>query len=256
MEKFYVSGSTSFIALYVQRALIDFGYELILLDRTFVDYPEKCLANEKFLVGSTLLYFGWYSNKNEDYKYSDLNYLWLERATKAINYAQIRGMKIVIPGSCAEYLTSNDFPYVQSKRSLLDRLKNSQIDYLWPRIFYTFSCEEQRPRILRLANNSYLSGQTLTLKSAQDAQDYIEVRDVALQITKALQLKMSGEIDIGTGIINKTYNLINKTYPKLNITFAEATSPFENKNTTLRAKVNSKLFEYKNSYTFRYFEGE
>lgn len=255
MERVYVSGSTSFISTYVQRALVDFGYQVKALNRSFVDEPDQIDVDEKCLDGAILLYFGWYSNREDDYQHSVANFLWLERATKAIVFAKKRGMKIVIPGSSAEYLNSSNSPYAQSKRRLLDRLTESEIDFLWPRIFYAFSIEDLRPRIVRQASKSDESRRSLTLRSTYDAQDYVDVKDVALQIAKALNLRISGEIDIGSGQIHKTYDLVKRAFPKLSIVVTEEIPSDVPRYSIPTASVNPKLFDYSKSYTFQFFKG-
>lgn len=251
----YISGSTSFISTYVQRALVDFGYQVKALNRAFVDKPDQLDVDKRFLDGAILLYFGWYSNREDDYQHSVTNFLWLERATKAIDFAKKRGMKIVIPGSSAEYLNSSNSPYVQSKRTLLDRLRESEINFLWPRIFYAFSIEDLRPRIVRQASKSYVSRRSLTLRSAYDAQDYVEVKDVAVQIAKALNQQMSGEIDIGSGQIHKTYDLVRRAFPKLSIVITEENPSDVPRYSIVTANVNPKLFDYDKSHTFQFFKG-
>lgn len=255
MEKVYVSGASSFICKYVQKEMFDIGYDVKLLNRSFVDNPEQSEINLSSLEGSILLFFGWHSNRNVDYQLSNANFVWLERATKAIEFAHMRGMKIVIPGSSGEYLTSNETPYIQSKRKLLVRLQAIAGNYLWPRIFYAFSSSELRPTVMRQALERHSSKSILTLRSFHDSQDYIEVRDAAFQIAKALQLQLQGEIDIGSGVIHKTYDLVKKSFPELSVVFSENSSFSRDSKKIISAKVDSRLFEYGESHTFRYFEG-
>ena len=62
MEKVYISGSSSFIGKYVQKELLEIGYEVEELSRSFVDNPDQSEFGTKCLEGSILLYFGWQSN--------------------------------------------------------------------------------------------------------------------------------------------------------------------------------------------------
>jgi nucleoside-diphosphate-sugar epimerase len=250
MHSIFILGGTGFVGRHLINDFLENDITFVQLPKSIVDQPQLV---EKYLEVNgrkTLVYLGWSSNSQPNYRHSVENYKWLNRTKNIIDFVKSYDIKLVIPGSCAEYMVDDKSPYVQSKRMLLDYLKSTEIDYLWPRIFYAFSKEDLRPGIMKEAHLQVLGNSRIKIAHSADAQDYIEIRDVARQINMAIKQEFTGELDVGSGKLHLTSELLKCAFPDLQIDFGRKPIGVQN---IYKAKVDSNLFKYEGSFTFQYF---
>lgn len=210
--KFMILGHTGFLGSMLVKKLEHEGSSVQILSRSFPydNLEVKGILNED--EERTLISTAWISNRNMNYQASQLNYEWLARHRDIITFCKGNQFKLVLPGSCLEYVPDSKSPYVCSKRDLLEFLREamSQNQFLWLRYFYIFSNEFRRPRLMREALESKDVGMQFRVGEPYLKHDYIEIRDAVRQTFYHIQKFNGGVKDVGTGKLRTNLDLVSR----------------------------------------------
>lgn len=206
----FIYGYTSFLANALIETFKETNVEFFRLQRDFdfkssVDYAKKYPKTRNILVS-----MAWTSNRSNDYQVSEDNMFWISRSLEMAEWCRRHNFELMIPGSCLEYSDQAQSNYVVAKRALYNAIVDSDygITFYWPRIFYAFSVEYRRPRILKGALGAKESNRDFELRFPEEKHDYIEVSDVARQLKSMLDLSKTGTWDVGTGLLHSNKDLI------------------------------------------------
>ena len=118
-------------------------------------------------------------------------------------------------GTCSEYdlnygYLSESTPvkpqslYAGSKlafKSVLDQIgRTTGLETAWVRLFYQYGAYEDKRRVVPAVITSLLSNQKQKLTRGEQIRDYLHVEDVASAITAIFRKRLTGEVNIGSGI--------------------------------------------------------
>jgi nucleoside-diphosphate-sugar epimerase len=144
---------------------------------------------------------------------TEKNFLWASKSFELIsNTVQSSSAFVVSLGSCAEYewptigSISESTPlnprtkYGEAKKRLFEELKNSNLEFLWPRVFFMYDGFDQGGKFLNYLHNSYTNKIQPWIENPEMKVDYVNVHDVAEAICTLISLKCLGVFNIGTGV--------------------------------------------------------
>lgn len=151
---------------------------------------------------SAVINLAWAPTRHAQYEYDLANQIW---ATKSLEFALsvTRHCDHYITfGSAAELIPTVDTPYARAKRQLLKDMKESMPpgSWSWLRPQWVYSWNDRRPRLLAAARAAMESGYEFLPRTAGALHDFIEVTDVTDAAMLALNCKLTGELDIATGV--------------------------------------------------------
>jgi len=226
--KLFVTGATGFIGRAFCRIALERGHRVLSLCRnpnaslpkgteialgTLVETPWKQV--QKFSPDAAL-HLAWVATPGI-YLTSLENEIWLEQSKDWFLRLHEMGVHhIAGTGTCIEYAAStlplNEttsrldpvFPYSQAKAALFQWLKNGALESetvrSWFRVFYPYGPGEHSGRICSSLIAQLSTGKCLALRTPHSVKDYIFIDDVALAMCLALESKLPGAINIGTGL--------------------------------------------------------
>lgn len=206
----YIYGHTSFLAQALINNLGTDGIRYVEIPRTFDFEPSTQLPSVERGTRNVLVSMAWVSNRNSDYQDSVANDYWKSQSLRIAEWCERNKFELMIPGTCLEYSEQAQSEYVRAKKMLYNEIKRRglSVAFYWPRIFYAFSVEFMRPRVLREALIARQVGESFELKSPNEFHDYIEMKDVGHQLKSLLDLSLSGTWDIGSGILHSNRELV------------------------------------------------
>jgi hypothetical protein len=210
----YIYGYTSFLAQALINSLVTGGIKYVTIPRDFDFEPSTQLPRNKIGTRNVLVSMAWVSNRNNDYQDAEANYFWKSHSLKIAEWCERNNFELMIPGTCLEYAEQAQSEYVRAKKMLYNEIEKRglSVAFYWPRIFYAFSIEFKRPRVVREALIAREAGKSFELKSPNEYHDYIEIKDVAHQLKSLLDLSLSGTWDIGSGILHSNRELIESIF--------------------------------------------
>lgn len=225
--RIFATGATGFIGrafcLEAQRR----GHQILALVRnpgsqlppgveiavgSLVDTPWKQV--EKF-APDAVLHLAWIATPGE-YLHSAANYIWLEQSkTWFQNLIEIGIPCIAGAGTCIEYASSPDplredsslirpqYPYSFAKHSLCEWLtiqaERLNFNNTWFRVFHPYGPGEHEKRVCTSLIAQLKAGKPLLLRTPNSIKDYVFIDDVASGICQALESKLKGQVNIGSG---------------------------------------------------------
>jgi nucleoside-diphosphate-sugar epimerase len=176
------------------------------------------------LEPSAVLHIAWGRTGSSGYEHSDEHFRWYEASRDFADEARERGIWFGAVGSGADSADS-DTPmsaYRDAKMRLrvdLDGwLRAGEVALLRP--FHLFDAFELRPRVVR---DFLLRDRTAAfeIRNPQAAHDFIHVSDAAAGVGLATDARMSGVINVGTGIRRSVFQLLNSIEPDAGINPAD-----------------------------------
>lgn len=206
-----VTGHTGYIGQYVVARVKELGHTPVLVDPrhpiNISDVPEH------------LIYCSWQGIPN--YESID-HYNNVEPAFKFIEKMVRFGVKdVTVIGSCLETLEVQTH-YALAKRQLRQKLEQLNVRLKWPQLFYVYGGNEKHYRLFSVVQKAIQNG-TNTIQIADCERDFIHVTEAAKHIVNiALQNKVTGRIEVGSGkaipisdFLNEHFNNLNmvKSYP-------------------------------------------
>lgn len=160
------------------------------------------------------LHAAWYAGHGKIWNTSE-NLDWTA-VTLALGKALVASgcRRIVMAGSCAEYLGSGTFRedeasgdpltlYGKAKmaaRILVETLcRDEGVSFAWPRLFHMYGPHENASRLIASAINALLDGKPFQCTDGQQLRDFMHVSDVASALIAVLLSDVSGAINVGSG---------------------------------------------------------
>ena len=144
---------------------------------------------------------------------SEKNFFWASKSFELIsNTVQSNSTFVVSLGSCAEYEwptdglirestpLNPDTKYGKAKKALFEALVNSNLELLWPRIFFMYDGIDQEGKFLNYLHNSYINDLQPLIKNPEMKVDYVSIQDVAETLCTLISLRRLGVFNIGTGV--------------------------------------------------------
>ncbi|MFZ2279692.1 MAG: NAD(P)-dependent oxidoreductase [Prosthecobacter sp.] len=225
--KILVTGATGFIGRAFCRVALERGHRVLALCRgtaaalppeveiaqgTLVDTPWKQV--ETFAPDATL-HLAWLATPGS-YLMSPENAVWLDQSITW--FQRLQSMKphhVAGAGTCFEYAASALplqeslsplaplFPYSQAKVSLFQWLRKeggfSAMPWTWFRVFIPYGPGEHPNRLTSSLITQLRAGNRLSLRTPYSLRDYIYIDDAALALCRALEEKITGAVNVGTG---------------------------------------------------------
>lgn len=222
----FMLGASGFIGRHVVTKLAESGWKIEIAPRIRFDDLQSIVDSifefkqKHEGMNLSILQAAWNSTSRPGYRDEHSNFQWIELNSKIATTAKELNIFAVFLGTCLELSdTSNDI-YTQSKLSSSQEIdafvKHESIS--WLRLFYIFSVQEERPRLLKEAAKALMSNRSLLLESPKSKHDFISVGDAAEAIVIVLKNHLGGYQDVGTGSIVFTERFIECIYPTLEIT--------------------------------------
>ena len=75
----------------------------------------------------------------------------------------------------------------------------SDIQFVWPRLFYLYGPSEDKRRLVPTLIRSLLAGEPVKLTSKDKVRDYLHVEDVASALWHTAKSDLTGPVNIGSG---------------------------------------------------------
>jgi len=205
-------GSTGFLGSALCQGLLEKGVEVSLVSRNLEILTEETFGQQRRTGPTTFISAAWISNSKKGYLYDDKNFEWAKKHIEIAKFCQRNNFRLIIPGTCLEYLDRKDVPYIASKLKVLDYLQENfpAHGFLWIRYFYIFSLNDRRPRIVAEALRSSEEGRVFQVQNLEAKHDYIELQDAVQQTTEMIFNNYHGIWDIGSGSLRSNAQLLSK----------------------------------------------
>jgi nucleoside-diphosphate-sugar epimerase len=162
-----------------------------------------------------VLHLAWQSTSSPKYETNPAHYVWSQETLNFATECSNRSIWFLCAGSAIDehqglssHLDSSS--YLESKRLLRERFRpliQSQSRMTWLQIQYVFSVSALRPRLLRAVIESQ-SPRDFQPNNPESFHDFIHIDDVASAITSVLSGKLTGNIQIGTGLLISTADFV------------------------------------------------
>ncbi len=193
------------------------------------------------------LHFAWITTPGE-YWNSPENRDWLQASLHLANsFATSGGRRLVVAGSCAEYMQDHvecdesmqrlnpHTLYGRCKHELHQRLMSlsseRNLSLGWGRVFYPYGPEQEPSRLVPSIIRSLEQGNDVSLKTPHDVCDFIHVEDVASAFVDLLQSHVEGTCNIATGeghTIESVARTIGKLMGRDNVIATASTQTYAN----------------------------
>jgi nucleoside-diphosphate-sugar epimerase len=224
--KVLLTGAVGFIGSHIARELVRQGHEVHALVLPGVDRSRVAdVASSLRFVEADLLapsialpdwqfdvcvHLAWYVEPGK-YLHAPENQVWIDASLRLARQLNEEGCRFIGAGTCFEYATS-DPPqsestptapatvYAQSKLALFQALSSAGIDFAWVRFFYLYGPYEDPRRLVPVVINRLLQGQEARLVTGDRLRDYLHIADVASAVCAVSQSKLTGAVNIGSGV--------------------------------------------------------
>lgn len=220
-----VIGGTGYLGAPALPKLIEAGWDVHLLGRTdpgirgAVFHPGDVLAGEFAAIRDVrpthLLHFAWETSPGSYWR-SPKNLDWVSASlamTRA--FADAGGKRVVVAGTCAEYLWHDQIlserstpllpgtPYGQAKASLFRLLETFApemgLSLGWGRVFFPIGPREKRGRMFPELLAALIERRRFDLGDGLTTWDFMHVEDVARAFYTLLGSDVEGAVNIGSG---------------------------------------------------------
>lgn len=233
--KIFVTGATGFLGRAFCRAAAASGHEVLALCRAAdAGLPEDC----RVLTGSleeipwpeverfapeAALHLAWLATPGV-YLQSPLNDSLVSQSDQLFQGLIRSGAGFIAgTGTCIEYAPSPDplredvspiaptFPYSRAKVTTWENLqalsRDSGVAVSWLRVFYPYGEGEHPGRMPSALIRKLSAGEVLELRTPDSVKDYIHVTDAAAAMLTALEHRIVGAVNIGTGTGVRIFDL-------------------------------------------------
>jgi UDP-glucuronate decarboxylase len=225
--KILVTGAAGFIGSHIAREFVRQGHEVHAPVRPQTDlwrlqdihdslhFIHGDLLDSSFIPHTSsfevCVHLAWYVEPGK-YLQSSLNKDWVEATLRlARNLKEAGCRRFVSAGTCFEYApcdppqsestpTVPSTPYVQSKLELFHALPSIGIDFAWVRFFYQYGPYEDPRRLMPVVINRLRQDQEAKLVTGDRLRDYLHIEDVASAVCAVAQSKLTGAVNIGSGV--------------------------------------------------------
>jgi nucleoside-diphosphate-sugar epimerase len=230
MNKVLITGGSGLIGRHCLPLLVNSGYEVHAIARQpldsidldiywhQIDLLDRSQVSQSIskIKPSHLLHLAWYAVPGK-YLTARENFQWVQTSLNLLQeFAEYGGQRVVMAGSCAEYdwqygychesLTplNPQSPYGICKQALSLMLaafcQQADLSAAWGRIFWLYGQFEDPNRLVSSVIRSLLNNSTAQCSAGTQIRDFLYVADVADALVNILGAKLSGAINIGSGI--------------------------------------------------------
>lgn len=241
MAKFLLIGCTSTVGKNLVPRLINDGHEVYGIRK-----KSNCLISEPLhscqaidLLTSDLseviqrtkpeyLILASWITQHGIYLTSDDNTLWLNSYARILDeFKQSGGSCVIGLGSCAEYHVSQsnrisetdlvlpDSAYGKAKIALLNRIKDSGLDYIWTRTFFQYAIDDPSGKFIKSAILALNAGGEFHILDPLAERDFVYSDDVAKVLHALITKQARGIFNIGTGQPYSNLQVVQMIHKKL-----------------------------------------
>ncbi len=225
--KVLLTGATGFIGSHVARALVREGHEVhaLVREQSNLGRIEDLTSSLGLIKGDLLdsafvlrpsafnlgLHLAWHVEPG-NYLHQPQKKDWVAASLRLASALRDGGCRrFVATGTSFEYAPS-DLPqressptkpstaYGQAKLELFEALQSIDIELAWLRPFYLYGPDEDRRRLVPVVINSLLRGQETKLVPGERVRDYLHIEDVASAICTVAGSRITGPVNIASGI--------------------------------------------------------
>lgn len=222
--KIFVTGGTGFIGRAFCQEAARRGHQLMALAR---DPQAQIVPGIEIAAGSlveppwdkvarfapdAVLHLAW-TAKPGVYLNSPENTVWLEQSKAWFQRLFELGVPYVAgTGTCIEYASSASalneerspleplFPYSKAKVALCEWLRqHAPANWAWFRVFFPYGAGEHANRYTSVMARQLREGKVISINNPHSVRDYLEVRDAASALVTALEHRLTGPVNIGSG---------------------------------------------------------
>ncbi|MBN8418599.1 MAG: NAD(P)-dependent oxidoreductase [Verrucomicrobia bacterium] len=222
--RIFVTGATGFVGRAFCQEAVRRGHQILALTR---DPTAQIAPDVEIAVGSlvetpwnqvarftpdAVLHLAWFTGPGK-YLQSSENEVWLELSKAWFRKLIELGVPYVAgAGTCIEYAASKEplnedtsplaplFAYSKAKVALFEWLRGlSDVDWSWFRLFYPYGSGEHPNRYTSMMARELRAGKPLSINSPGSIRDYIEIRDTAAAFCHAMEARLCGAVNVGTG---------------------------------------------------------
>jgi nucleoside-diphosphate-sugar epimerase len=239
VKRVLVTGGAGFIGRHTLIPLIEHGYDVHVLtshsssfscDNVKVHHANLlngCGLPDlmKRIRPSHLLHTAWYTENGKFWEAVE-NVYWLKATLSLVEafYAE-GGERVLGLGTCAEYdwtdglCVEEETP--ERPLSLYGKMKKSTYEALsaltapplqsfaWARIFFPYGEGEPVNRLIPHVITGLLSGDAVHCTHGNQIRDFLQVADIGRALVAVLDSKVTGAINIGSGIPVKIQEVVN-----------------------------------------------
>lgn len=220
IERDYVVHAVTSKELLPENSENLFWHRVDLLD------TERTQKLTEQIKATHLLHLAWYF-KSDVYS-SVNNFAWVNASLSLIeNFKKNNGQRVVCAGTCAEYSWTEEIyrehETLLKPQSIYGRCKlawqilfeafaeRCEISAAWGRIFFLYGANENPKRLVPSVILSLLRGEPALCSHGNQIRDYLYVEDVAEALVSLLESKVSGSVNIASGIPITLKKIIFKT---------------------------------------------
>jgi nucleoside-diphosphate-sugar epimerase len=229
--KVIVTGGSGYIGRHALSPLVDSGCEVYAISRQrdvdfkwprgvrviTLDLFDDKVRQKMFAEISPqwLLHLAWYAEHGKFWEAKE-NIAWLSLSIRMLGeFAQYGGRRVVVSGTCAEYLWNGEpcreastpleprSLYGICKATLFKFLQAGAaplgLSYAWGRIFLLYGSSESESRLIPATARALLEGRPALCTHGQQIRDFLHVEDVAHALIRILTSGVSGPVNIGSG---------------------------------------------------------
>lgn len=225
----FITGGTGFIGKYTVDALLNRGFEVMMLVRNiegnFIKHNNlyvvkgelsqihRIKKQVKEFAPDTVVHLAWEGIPDYSFAMGEKNLLYGINLLKLCS--EVKCKCFIGMGSCWEYETKqgmisendqisaeNGFKAVKNSLRLLSEgfCKENNIKFYWLRLFYVYGSGQKSTSLIPYIINCFKEGKQPELNGIDNANDFVYVKDVAKAIIEVIQKQPIQHIfNIGSG---------------------------------------------------------
>jgi nucleoside-diphosphate-sugar epimerase len=274
MDTLLVGGS-GFLGKQILHSLNLAGHNVTIMNRELLPQlecgqiqadiftPESYRKRIEDLRPQWVIQTAWVS-QSENYRYSSKNSLYKTATIDfAIDCFKSGVEQLMILGSSAEYGSQGlpcdsrksvpmpSDPYGISKfetfQILMDISRSYSCSFTWPRIFQVYGKGQDSNRLIPSVVDCIKFGRSMKIDNPKSVFDWISSRDVASALMFCLNNRISGSVDIGTGVPHSVEEVLEQLVKLINVSHKEipriSFGNEANSHSSLSVSPNSLIFE-------------
>jgi nucleoside-diphosphate-sugar epimerase len=207
-----ITGATGLIGASLLTHWDDTGLEPVTVDRSLDDLlvPGTATALVARVQPDVVVHLAWVASGTPAYRSSPDNARWLDASLELAAACLERGSLLLATGTSLEHERAASDAYTSSKNALWQalsgRVATGQVGWLRP--FYVFDPARRRPAVVEHAIAARDDGRAVVLQTPHSRHDFVHVDDVATAIVSAASHRLTGELEIGSGVLHAVHELV------------------------------------------------